>query len=206
VIYAQPGATFAATMVAGQTGLTPGVAIEGADGTTHTARTTAGIVEVAPGSGVYSKDDLIAPDTLGNYLVLWDDGNGVYTADELRVSHSGVVGDIADETALARLRRMSASDTDPALTDEELNDILALSRIPDTEGRLPLDDDYEVRYDFNFAAAQAWDTKAGRCSDGFRFEEDTQVFYREQVFRHCQAMAKRYRRGAVLVPLVGSRS
>lgn len=102
--------------------------------------------------------------------------------------------------ALNSLARMCAHDYEPLLSPDDLSDLLTTARRPDKNGKLPSEDGWEPTWDLNAAAAAGWDTKAARVASNYRFEEDTQVFYREQVFTHCQKMAARYRRGMVQVP------
>jgi hypothetical protein len=102
-------------------------------------------------------------------------------------------------TAKLRLQNMTAYDEDPVLADADLEGLLDDCRLTDSAGLLPDDPDWDPTWDLNFAASKGWDLKAGRVSGRFRFEEDNQVFHRNQIFDHCQAMSKRYGRGAVLV-------
>lgn len=89
-IYAEPGATFEATVDNAPTGLTGTIGVRVLDtpgATIITARTTAGISENPSGSGIYSVA-LAAPNTLGTYSVVWDTGGGapVYTSEDLFVT------------------------------------------------------------------------------------------------------------------------
>lgn len=73
-IYTTPGATFEATATfdSGLTG-TLGVRILDNAGATTTARTTDGIAEYPDGSGLYYVE-LTAPDTQGQFSIMFDDG------------------------------------------------------------------------------------------------------------------------------------
>jgi len=111
---------------------------------------------------------------------------------------------LTETEARERLGRLCAADHDPTLDTTDLNDCLTQAKRSDPMGRLPDEDGYEATWDMRYAASLGWELKAARAAGGFRFEEDTQVFYREQVFNHCEEMAKRYRRGASLVALVNT--
>lgn len=86
MIYAQPSGTYTAVLNAGIAGLVGKVKVqlENGDGTTAVPATAAGIVEVEP--TVYAKDDLVAPDTAGTYIVVWD-VEGERAAEELVVTY-----------------------------------------------------------------------------------------------------------------------
>jgi hypothetical protein len=105
------------------------------------------------------------------------------------------------ETPKQQLSRLCAADYDPKLTSDELDVILESAQRPDAEGYVPGDIGYTVTYDMNAAIGSGWETKAGRAAADFRFEEDNQSFYREQVYRACAERAKRYNRRLVQVPM-----
>lgn len=87
-ILTRPGATIEASTPPIDTGLTGtlGVRVMDGQGTTTTARTTAGIVETPADSGIYVAT-LTAPDTAGDYLLVWDTGDDPpeYFTEDLRV-------------------------------------------------------------------------------------------------------------------------
>lgn len=104
------------------------------------------------------------------------------------------------DQAKAKLSRMVAATEDPILDDDALEELLTGALITDPQGRLPNETGYIETWDLNFAAASGWDEKAGKASGRFGFSEDSQTFNRQQVFDHCERMARRYRSGAQLVP------
>ncbi len=121
-IYADPGASFEASVSNAPTGLvgTIGVQIlDGAGGTTVT-RSTAGIVEFPAGSGNYQVT-LTAPSTRGSYQILWDEGvisPSTTASEQLEVSTSllvaptGGFGDlIAQADLLAQMELSSLAGT-----------------------------------------------------------------------------------------------
>jgi hypothetical protein len=93
---ASPSDTFEA-VAQFDTGLTGtlGVRITDNAGATVTARATTGIAEYPAGSGIYEVT-LTAPDTRGQYTLVWDDGIN-YAVDELVVT-SSATGTVAGDT------------------------------------------------------------------------------------------------------------
>ena len=59
-------------------------------------------------------------------------------------------------------------------------------------------------WDLNAAAAEGWRWKMGKCSEAYAFTNAGQSFHREEVFAHCERMARFYaRRVAVVVAVPG---
>jgi hypothetical protein len=109
-----------------------------------------------------------------------------------------------DRTAAElRLKSMTAWDEDPALSQEEIDDLLEQAKVPDADGLAITDAAWDPTWDLNFAASKGWDLKAGKVVNRFRFEEDNQVFHRNQIHDHCLAMSKRYGRGAAYARVGG---
>jgi hypothetical protein len=98
---------------------------------------------------------------------------------------------MTEAEARARIERLTAADYDPVL---ETADVDVLMEIAAT-------DDPEVWNTYR-ALGAGWEIKAGRAAADFRFEEDNQSFYREQVYRACAERAKRYNRHLVTVPMI----
>ena len=96
------------------------------------------------------------------------------------------------DTPLEKLKTLTAWETDPALTETELDELLFGASLEDKEGRAPLDEDWTPTYDMNAAAATAWLIKAGRASS--TTETDPESFYvTSKVFDNCCKMAGIYR-------------
>lgn len=90
------------------------------------------------------------------------------------------------------LKKMTAWDTAPALTEAELDDLLALSSLADPAGLAPDDTAWEPTYDLNAAAAAGWLTKAGRASGLVEVDPPGSGIYTSKVFDNCRAMARIY--------------
>ena len=95
-------------------------------------------------------------------------------------------------SALARLRAMTASSTDPVLTEEELDLLLEGCRLEDSAGVAPGGTDWVGTYDLNRAAAEGWRWKAGKAASRFGFTADGAQFNRQQTVEACERMAKTY--------------
>ena len=112
---------------------------------------------------------------------------------------------MTEAEALAALRRMADADAEPALSEADLADCLAMSRLADAQGRAPGDPNWEPTWDLNRGAAEAWRWKAGKIAMRFDFETDGQRFARSQAMAHCERMAEQYRRKIISsVPVPGT--
>lgn len=85
---------------------------------------------------------------------------------------------------------MTAWDTEPALTSDELEDILADASLNDPGGKAPIDDDWEPTYDINAAAAAAWLIKAARAAA--TVDSPSAGVVTSKVFDNCRRMARTY--------------
>ncbi len=89
-----------------------------------------------------------------------------------------------------KLKEMTAWDIDPALTEDELGDLLAGAALADTAGLAPLNEEWTPTYDLNTAAAQAWLVKAARAAA--TVDEPAAGVVTSKVFDNCRAMARVY--------------
>lgn len=102
--------------------------------------------------------------------------------------------------AYARLKLASAADTDPALSDAELDLCLGFAAVVDVNGKGPGDDGYTPTYTpnlLNLAIAQAWETKAGKLGDLDNFAESGDSFDPDKRRAFCLNQAERYRKKVV---------
>lgn len=104
---------------------------------------------------------------------------------------------MTEEQALARLQRMVAYDSDPVLTAEEVEDLLALSAVADADGLAPTDTGWTPTWDLHRGAAEGWRWKAAKAASRFQFSADGASFNRQQVIEHCERMSAQYRRRIV---------
>ena len=90
------------------------------------------------------------------------------------------------------LKKMTAWDTAPALTETELDDLLAQSSLADPSGLVPDDPAWEATYDLNAAASAGWLLKAGRASGLVEVDPPGSGIYTSKVFDNCRKMARIY--------------
>jgi hypothetical protein len=93
-------------------------------------------------------------------------------------------------SALDKLKLMTAWDTEPALTEDDLNDALAASMVEDAGGVSPTHGEWTPTYDLNAAAAAAWLIKAARAAA--TTDEPTAGVVTSKMFDNCRAMARIY--------------
>lgn len=101
---------------------------------------------------------------------------------------------MTEAEALARLERMTAASEEPALSSEELADLLGLSEIADSNGVAPGQDGWSPTWDLNRGAAEGWQWKAAKVASRFDFQADGASYHREQVMQNCERLAGSYRR------------
>lgn len=93
-------------------------------------------------------------------------------------------------TALAS--KLGGASARPALTDPELDAILAAYALRDTDGRAPVDDGWSPTYAMNAAAAEGWRQKAARVAADFNFSADGASFSKGEVLARCLEMEAHY--------------
>jgi hypothetical protein len=96
------------------------------------------------------------------------------------------------ETPLDRLKRMTAWDTVPTLSPDELDALLASSALADGDGNAPSDDGWTPTYAFRSAARGGWALKMGKAAELQSTDLDGDRMSANQVFDHCERMVKRY--------------
>lgn len=85
---------------------------------------------------------------------------------------------------------MTASDVDPALTEDDLNELLGAASLEDAAGLEPLNEEWTPTYDLNAAAVAGWLIKAGRAAT--TVDEPTAGAVTSKVFDNCREMARLY--------------
>ena len=91
---------------------------------------------------------------------------------------------------LDKLKLMTAWDTEPALTEDELEEALAAAALEDAAGLAPTHEQWTSTYDLNAAAAKAWLIKAARAAA--TVDEPAAGVVTSKVFDNCRAMARIY--------------
>jgi hypothetical protein len=95
--------------------------------------------------------------------------------------------------ARAQVAQMTDAAGEPPLSAADLDSLIRQARRVDSMGRLPSDPDWEPTYSLPYAAAKGWELKAGRLANKFMFMSGGKMFSRNQMFRHCQDMARTFR-------------
>ena len=106
------------------------------------------------------------------------------------------------ETFEDKLKKMTAWDTEPALTETEVGELLDSASIADASGASPQNDDWLPSYDLNAAAANGWLIKAGRSANTTETDPDS-LNVASKIFDNCLKMAKIYsnkRKAAIRIP------
>jgi len=96
------------------------------------------------------------------------------------------------ETPKEKLKRMTAWDVEPALSEDDLDGVLAAAATEDADGLAPNDDDWVPTYDLNAAASTAWLVKAGRASALTDVDPPDSGIVTSKVFDNCRVMARIY--------------
>ncbi|HEV7700408.1 MAG TPA: hypothetical protein VGO43_09290 [Pyrinomonadaceae bacterium] len=91
---------------------------------------------------------------------------------------------------LDQLKLITDWSASPALTEDELGDLLAGAALEDAAGLAPLNEEWTPTYDLNSAAAAAWLIKAARAAA--TVDSPTEGVVTSKVFDNCRAMARIY--------------
>ncbi len=97
------------------------------------------------------------------------------------------------ETPKDKLKKMTAWDVAPTLTDAEIDELLVPCCLKDNEGLAPSDPSWTPTYDLDLAAANGWLIKAGRASQMVEVDAPSSGIFTSKVFDNCRAMARIYR-------------
>ena len=93
---------------------------------------------------------------------------------------------------LDQLKLITAWDTKPELTEDDLNGALATAAIADADGHAPTHVSWSPTYDLNAAAAAAWLIKAARAVPEVEVEGTDPAILTSKVFDNCRSMARIY--------------
>lgn len=96
------------------------------------------------------------------------------------------------ETALERLKLMTAWESQPRLTSDELEALLERFALADSDGYAPGDAEWVETYNFRSAAREAWVIKMGRATDLISSDLDGDRMSSNQIFLHCKEMVRKY--------------
>ena len=91
-----------------------------------------------------------------------------------------------------RLKRMTAWDKEPALSSADLDDLLSMYARADANGVAPEVKGWQPTYDLNGAAAEGWRWKSAKASELVSVDLDGERMSSNQLFAHCNQMARMY--------------
>ena len=101
---------------------------------------------------------------------------------------------MTEAEAEATLARMIDAESDPVLSDEDMEDLLLKAARPDVNGLTREDANWVPTWDLDSAAADGWLRKASKAVSRFSFAEDGQRFERAQIYAHCIRMQEMFAR------------
>ena len=96
------------------------------------------------------------------------------------------------ETVKQKLKRIIAWDSDPTLSEAEIDGLLAGASLTDRGGLAPSSEEWTPTYDLNAAALAGWLTKAARASTLTEVDPPGSGVVTSKVFDNCRAMARIY--------------
>ena len=100
---------------------------------------------------------------------------------------------ISRSDAIARVTLLSQPAEFPIVQPLVVEGLVDDARRPDSEGRLPDDDDYTPTYDLNAATASVFEVKAALVANRYDTNTDGQGLTRSQLVAQLQLMARMYR-------------
>jgi hypothetical protein len=89
-----------------------------------------------------------------------------------------------------KLKLMTAWDVEPALSEEELEAMMADNALEDAAGLPPSHEEWTPTYDLNASAAEGWLMKAARAAA--TVDEPSAGVVTSKIFDNCRAMARIY--------------
>ncbi len=96
------------------------------------------------------------------------------------------------DTPLDRLKRMTAWESVPTLSTDDLQSLLERYALNDADGNAPSSEDWTPTYNFRAAARAGWKLKMGKAAELQSTDLDGDRMSAHQIFYHCEAMVKQY--------------
>lgn len=98
-----------------------------------------------------------------------------------------------EEDALSLLSRKVAADSEPALSPEDLNDVLSQAKRADVYGRPPTDENWSPSWEIDWAAAEGWEMKAALAASKNQTITDGRGTASSYLYLNCVRMAEKFR-------------
>lgn len=96
-------------------------------------------------------------------------------------------------TPIENLKALTAWDTEPALTETEVESLLDAASMIDSDGFVPSDGEWTPTYNLNKAAATGWLIKAARASDQTAVDPPESGIVTSKVFDNCLKMSREFK-------------
>ncbi|MFN8497332.1 MAG: hypothetical protein U0641_05695 [Anaerolineae bacterium] len=96
--------------------------------------------------------------------------------------------------AFERLKGLVQAETDPVLTDGEVQGELDANKVADGDGNPPSSFSWTPTFLLYRAAANLWEQKAAKATGYVTVQGDGTTINSEMVYDHCLKMAKSFRR------------
>lgn len=93
-------------------------------------------------------------------------------------------------TNLDKLKQLTSWDAEPALTEDDLGELLVAASLEDANGLAPINEEWTPTYDLNAAAVAGWLIKAGRAAATIDTPESGPAT--SKIFDNCRRMARIY--------------
>jgi len=111
-----------------------------------------------------------------------------------------------DSALKTQLKRMTAWDSTPALSEDEIDALLAAFSKTDANDVAPGEDDWVETYNLRAAAAEGWRWKAAKASSSVSTDLDGDRLSSNQLFEHCNRMIGVYSRSGTSVSVTAAAS
>lgn len=98
---------------------------------------------------------------------------------------------------------MTAADSQPALSSDELDDLLSMFRKTDKNGILPGETEWIETYNLNAAAAEGWRWKSAKAAELVSIDLDGERMSSNQIFDQCERMIRIYSRKKTAAVSIG---
>lgn len=96
------------------------------------------------------------------------------------------------DTPLDKLKRMTAWEAKPRLSQDELESLLERFAVADSDGYAPTDEEWVPTYMLRSAAREGWVMKMGKASELISSDLDGDRMSADQIFRNCERMVRKY--------------
>lgn len=104
---------------------------------------------------------------------------------------------MTEAQAQAQLEMMVQSSLEPTLSSDEIQAILNMVKVVDSNGYAPTSALWTGTYDLRRAAAEGWRLKAAKAASYYAFSDSGASYNRQQIYDHCISIMKEYSKGSL---------